>query len=232
MTKKFQILIALGLLASTAGLVLLLQHQAELPIVSAETPPATSPAAAAPATTMQPANAPAPALNPPSAEDLAKAAVLDSVLAAHNDNDLRLDRDLKELSEPAKRLFQEKYRSLPAEKRNALGTIVFLLGRNLRTEHDLDFMEKVLASTCRSLQNCDSDPPPGDPANLHSESGMELTLAYPQIMALKGLERILLSGPSHPLFQRSLEMVISATHSPIIKVAQVARSIQSQLPGP
>jgi hypothetical protein len=165
----------------------------------------------------------------PTREDLAKAATLDSVLASHNDNDPRLDSELKELGEPAKALFVQKYESLPAEKRNALGTIIFLLGRNLRTENDLAFFEKVINSTCRSMENCEADPTPGERANLHAEAGMELSLAYPQVMALKGLERVLQDGPGNPLYQHSLELLNSASHSRTAKVAQVAQSILNQI---
>lgn len=152
--------------------------------------------------------------------------VLESILKSGNDNDPRLDSDLKVLSEPAKQSFGKKYESIPAEKRNEKGTIVFLLGRNLQTENDIVFMGKVLREEpCRGLKNCREDMLQGD---AHSESGIEVTLAYPQIMALKALERILSQGRTHPLFTRSMEEVKAATNSPVDIIAKMAKDLEKK----
>jgi len=91
-----------------------------------------------------------------------------------------LDRDFKGLSAAEKRAFREKYRSLPREKVNERGTIVYLLGKNLSEAADWAFMKRVVSEPpCFSLADCSKKsadaPSPGD----------EVTLAYPQLVALE-----------------------------------------------
>src|SRR5581483_1385533 len=137
-------------------------------------PAASSAQPAAPAT---PAGAPAAAQ---SHEAAAKLRELEAILASRNDNDPRLDKDFNALSPEAKRLFRRKYAELPREARNDLGTIVYLLGKNLKTEEDWAFLREVAAEPpCRSLSSCDQ---PSDGAG---EPGDPVTLAYPALVALK-----------------------------------------------
>lgn len=165
-----------------------------------------------------------PVMSEPSASEEKQVEVLESVLQARNDNDPRLDTDLKVLSEGSKKAFVKKYDSLAAEKRNERGTIVFLLGRNLQTEADIVFMGKVLREEpCRDLNNCRGDPQRGDS---HNEIGIDVTLAYPQIVALKSLERILAQGEAQPLYRRSMDEVKAATNSPVEKVANLAKNLE------
>jgi hypothetical protein len=160
-------------------------------------------------------------------QDRTQADTLESVLEAHNDNDMRLDTDLKVLSAGAKELFRQKYEKISAEKRNERGTVIFLLGRNITHELDLAFMSKVLAEPpCRSMQNCASDPPHS--SDIHGDNGVDVTLAYPQLQALKSLERVLEAGKTGPLYEHALEEVHRATQSPVKKVADMARSIESK----
>jgi len=162
-----------------------------------------------------------------SEHDRAQSAVLENILASHNDNDMRLDTELKVLDTGAKKLFQQKYEQIPAEKRNERGTVIFLLGRNLAHESDIAFLSKVLAEPpCRSMQNCASDPPHS--GDVHGDNGVEVTLAYPQIVALKSLERVLESGNKNPLFEQAMDTVHKATQSPVAKVAIMARAIEAK----
>jgi len=73
-----------------------------------------------------------------------QARILDQILSSKNDDDPRLDTDLKLLSEETKTVFRAKYRAMPPEKHNERGTIVFLLGRNLKTAQDYLFFKEVL----------------------------------------------------------------------------------------
>ncbi|MGZ3685662.1 MAG: hypothetical protein ACXVB9_11465 [Bdellovibrionota bacterium] len=159
--------------------------------------------------------------------DRAQVTTLENVLASHNDNDMRLDTELKVLDEGAKKLFQQKYEQISPEKRNQRGTVVFLLGRNLTHESDIAFMGKVLAEPpCRSMQNCASDPPHS--GDVHGDNAVEASLAYPQLVALKSLERVLESGNSNPRFQQCMETVHKATQSPVAIVANLARVIEAK----
>ena len=119
-----------------------------------------------------------------------KGAILDSILASKNDNDPRLDTDFKKLTRADKKFFKKKYASLPMEKRNERGTIVFLLGREAREAADFLFLKDVLAEKpCLSLSDCTVEYKPGD--HPHSETSIEISLAYPQIVALKQAARAL-----------------------------------------
>jgi hypothetical protein len=151
------------------------------------------------------------------------------VLESRNDNDQRLDKDLKVLSAGAKQLLRQRYEEFPPEGRNERGTIVFLVGRNLTEKSDIEFMEKVLSEApCRSMQNCKEDSPRSQGADAHSETGIEVSLNYPQIVALKSLERILELGESDPLYQYAWEEILRARQSPIPKVAEMARDIEAK----
>jgi hypothetical protein len=139
---------------------------------------------------------PTEAASPPSVteQDRAQLQMLRSVLQSRNDNDPRLDSELRQLSPGARALFREEYRRVPAESRNERGTIVFLLGRNLETEEDFRFLQTVLSEPqCLSLTHCNSAPPRGDADDQeHHHSSLDATtLSYPQLVALKSLARLL-----------------------------------------
>ena len=111
--------------------------------------------------------------------------VLDQILASRNDNDPRMDSELRTLDEATKDLFREKYQALALEKRNDRGTIVFLLGRNLKTEKDYAFFCDVLREApCFNLADCRGNAPNISGADYHHDSGEQVTLAYPQYVAL------------------------------------------------
>lgn len=123
----------------------------------------------------------------PTAEDRRKVQVLDEILKSKNDNDPRLDTELKDLSPAAKRLMREKYAEIAPEKRNERGTIVFLLGRN-PTAEDFAFLKQVLSEQpCLGLEDCNKEMPAG--SDTHSEMGLGVTLNYPQMMALYSAEQ-------------------------------------------
>jgi hypothetical protein len=135
--------------------------------------------ASAPATfaASRPAQAPKPA------ESLAE---LDAILGSGDDSDPRLDSDFNALSPEAKRLFRQRYSQAPAEERNARGTIVLLLGGNIDSPEDWAFLRSVLSEPpCQSLQDCARAAPA---SAKHQEGSMKVTLAYPQLVALKQVE--------------------------------------------
>jgi hypothetical protein len=119
----------------------------------------------------------------------AKLKELEEILASKNDNDPRLDGDFNELSPEAKRLFRKKYAEIPVEKRNERGTVVYLLGRNLRAPEDWKFLRDVaLEPPCLSLSDCSKRPAPGSD---EEATGDEVTLAYPSLVALRQARRAL-----------------------------------------
>lgn len=112
-----------------------------------------------------------------------KLAEIEDILRSKNDNDPRLDRDFNDLSPAAKRLFRKKYAEIAPEKRNQRGTIVYLLGKNLKTAKDWAFLRQVaLEPPCLSLSDCSKKPAPGSD---EEATGDEVTLAYPSLVALR-----------------------------------------------
>ena len=118
-----------------------------------------------------------------------KAKVLDQVLKAHNDNDPRLDRELRTLNEDDKQAFRTRYESMPAEMLNERGTIVFLLGRNITTQQDFDFLARVVSEPpCQSLTNCKASAEESAKHDHHAGIN-QITLNYPQLNALQALSK-------------------------------------------
>lgn len=110
-----------------------------------------------------------------------KLAALESILAAKDDNDPRLDTAFEDLSEAAKKAFRRRYAELAPESFNERGTIVYVLGRNMRTLADWEFFHAVVAEPpCLSLSDC---------ARADGVPGNEVTLAYPALVALKRAQR-------------------------------------------
>ncbi len=161
-------------------------------------------------------------------ETSAKLAVLEEILDSKNDNDPRLDRDFNGLSPETKRLFRKKYRGLKPELRNEQGAIVHLLGKNLKSAEDWAFLREVAgAPPCLSLADCSKEmPSTGD----HRELGMEITLAYPSMVALNIAERVLDEAGSagektSPAFQEAVGVINAAKNSDIPVVSKKAEEL-------
>lgn len=128
----------------------------------------------------------AAAASPPtvvSGRPKSKLVELEEILRARNDNDPRLDHDFNDLSSGDKRALRKKYSAISPEKRNERGTVVYLLGRNLKSSEDWAFFRKVaLERPCLSLSDCSRKPAPGSD---EEAAGDEVTLAYPSLVALR-----------------------------------------------
>lgn len=121
--------------------------------------------------------------------------LLNEILASRNDNDLRLDTEFRNLTPETKHALQSRYNELAAEDRNGKGTIVFLLGREIRTTEDLNFFNQVLdEKPCLSLQDCSREAAEARGEEHHLETANQVTLAYPQLVALNALEKFLGAG--------------------------------------
>lgn len=146
-----------------------------------------------------------------------KVAALEDILRSRNDNDPRLDRDFDGLSEEAKRLFREKYRALAPERRNERGTIVYLLGKNLRSADDWSFFRAVAAEPpCLSLSDCSTA---SAAAVGGGESGDEVTLAYPSLVALRQAVRAAELGASRSEARKVLEAAKTSKMRAVVRLA-------------
>jgi hypothetical protein len=166
-----------------------------------------------------------------SKEDFAKLEILEEILKTKNDNDPRLDKEFKNLSNGAKELLREKYTALPAEKRNEKGTVVFLLGKNLKEADDFRFLEKVLSEPpCYNLANCkDSGGVSHDSG--HDEMGAAVTLAYPQLVSLKVVERYLADkNPENNRKDLAMRVIESGKTSPVKAVSNLAEKLAVKFP--
>ena len=168
-----------------------------------------------------------------STSDMAKLKTLDEILDSRFDNDPRMDTELKDLSPALKERLRSKYSEIPSEKRNDRGTIVFLLGREINTTKDVEFLQEVLAERpCLGLESCSQDM---RTSGSHAEGGLEVTLAYPQVVALKSMEGFLERADQNGMLRdrtplvgavfRSLE---NGKSSQVPLVSRMARELQER----
>ena len=153
-----------------------------------------------------------------------KVAVLDEVLAARNDNDPRLDLAFRELTPEAKEAFRARYRAMAREKLNERGTIVYLLGREVKTPEDARFLREVaLEPPCGSLRDCRRPATEEDP---EMSAVNDVSLSYPQMMALKSMESYLKRNDRDPEISREfLSAVEKAKASLSAPVSRLARRL-------
>ncbi len=138
-----------------------------------------------------------------------KTNLLIKLLENKNDNDPRYDSELKVLEENDKAEFRKLYHGLKPEKRNERGTIVFLLGRNIQSVNDLEFFREVITEPkCLSMTNCHI-----------SENTDDITLIYPQVMALRMLKT---NASLKPEIQAILRVASTNPDPRISKLARVS----------
>ena len=156
--------------------------------------------------------------------------ILDEIFASKNENDPRIDGELKVLSHAAKIALRKKYASLQLEKRNQRGMIVFLLGRNLTQPDDFEFLKSVVTEpACLDLADCNKSPTSHGPSgNEDHQAGQAATLAYPQLVAVKSVERFLTKKNQFPgeLVEEALDFVKTAQSSASLEVRAAANRIQ------
>jgi hypothetical protein len=178
-----------------------------------------------------PGSTPSPSSLPYSPKTQALLNTLTDILRSRNDNDPRLDRDFRNLTSEDKAALRTKYEQLPAEDRNGKGTIVFLVGREIKEASDLNFIKGVMAEPpCMSLADCKKDTRPANGADTHQDTSIEITLAYPQMVSLYSLESFLSAPDTSPTMrEEALKMVQEAKNSPIAPIRRKAQDIESRL---
>jgi hypothetical protein len=141
---------------------------------------------------------------------------LDAILRAKDDNDPRLDRDFNELSEPTKARLRRRYGELPLEYLNERGTIVYILGRNMRTAADWEFLRDVAAEPpCKSMADCSR-------ADERGGHGNEVTLAYPSLVAVKVAQGAL-AGPHAAAARRVVQEALRSESPAVRSLAERSR---------
>ncbi len=161
--------------------------------------------------------------------------VLNEIFESKNDNDPRMDRLLRDFSEPTKAELRKKYASIRPENRNERGTIVFLIGRELSEGRggtaDLQFMkEALLEKPCLSLVDCSKSPSSETPEEQHLEAIHETTIHYPQLMCLRYFKQALENGNLSPVMREAVIAILEeSTHSPNPRVASEATATLGSL---
>ncbi len=151
--------------------------------------------------------------------------ILREVLLSKNDNDPRLDSELRGLSPELKAELRKGYHDLATEKLNERGTLAFLVGREASNSAELSFLKSVLDEPpCLSLTDCKKSAPVS--ADEDSGLGQNVSLIYPQLVSLQMLGRTLSEDSSSPeLKAKARQLLVQATKSPIAPIAQMAQNI-------
>ncbi|MBK9293786.1 MAG: hypothetical protein IPM57_04965 [Oligoflexia bacterium] len=154
-----------------------------------------------------------------------KLGIFEDIVLSKNDNDPRLDSNLKYLNTEEKQAFMKKYFEQKKESLNERGLIVFLIGRNISSLNDLSFIKNVAQEPeCKSFEHCEKTH--NDPKDEHA--GVDgITLAYPQIVALKAIGNYLKSNPSAQSRAFALEIAATASNSKNSKIKSIAEDILS-----
>lgn len=162
------------------------------------------------------------------AEDQVKWKSFEEILKTKNDNDPRMDTQLKKLSPAVHAALYEKYDQIPAEDRNAKGLVIFLVARDINTIDDIQFMKKLYQeSPCLSLADCKTIGP-DDP---HHSGVNETTLTYPQQSGLYLIEKQLKEKPqllNDAAFRSGvIQILVQAESFPVPAIREKARAIRA-----
>lgn len=162
--------------------------------------------------------------------------ILAEIFKSKNDNDPRMDQDLKNLSEPLKAALRKQYSETKMESRNERGTIAFLIGRELSDGRgsltDVEFLKNVLLEKpCMNLLDCSKPAASVTAEEQHLEGIHETTAHYPQLMDLRYL-KLALNGSNLSPENRAavLAALEAARNSPNARVAQEAQTILDSIP--
>ena len=125
--------------------------------------------------------------------------------------------------------------AMAPEDRNGRGLIVLLIGREIETEADVNFLKEVLKEKpCLSLQDCKIPQSPEALKDAHGSAGVGPTLAYPQLVDLFQIEKFLNenSDPKKAAYKESLIAALKETaNSPDPTLAKKAKEILNGLKG-
>lgn len=154
--------------------------------------------------------------------------IFEDILKTKNDNDSRLDQDLKKTSSRFRKALYEKYTQLPPEDHSRRGLVIYLIGRDASSIEDLQFLKKVYQEPpCLSMADCKSAAVNQDP---HHSSVDQTTLVYEQLSGLYLIERQISQNPNllNDAAARSgfIQILAQAESYPVPAVHEKARAIR------
>lgn len=161
--------------------------------------------------------------------EAAKWMVFEEVLLGKNDNDPRINSELRELSQSTHSALYERYDSIAPENRNGRGLVVFLISRNLKSAVDIDFLKKVYQEQpCLGLDDCKNT----GSADPHFSGLNQTTLNYPQLAGLYQIEQQLHDRPAllaDPVMKDGILFLLKqAENFPVPQVQQKATEIRKR----
>ena len=156
--------------------------------------------------------------------------VFTQILNSRNDNDPRLDTDLKTLSPELHKAMMKEYQALPMEKRNERGLVAYLIARDLQSADDMQFLKSIYdEAPCLSLENCASR----SEVDPHHSGDEQVSQNYPQMAALFQMEKQIQNGNKlfdDPKMKESLQDFLrSASQFSVPMVSKKAESIMGRL---
>lgn len=156
--------------------------------------------------------------------------VFESILKTKNDNDPRLDQDLKKLTPAFRQALYEKYSLLRPEDHNGRGLIVYLIAREISSNDDIQFLKKVYQDPpCLSMADCKSAAGNNDP---HHSAMDQTTLIYEQLSGLYLIDKQLTQNPGllNDATSRSgfIQILAQAESYPIPVIHEKARAIRTK----
>ncbi len=119
--------------------------------------------------------------------------IFQEVIFGRNDNDPRVDQDLRKMSPAMHQALMDAYQKIPLENRNSRGMVAFLIGRDLQTAADAAFLKGIYQEEpCLSMADCSRAEAETDP---HLSGTVQTSLNYPQLAGLYQLEQRLGANP-------------------------------------
>lgn len=150
---------------------------------------------------------------------------IEEIMSAKNDNDSRIDSELKNLSFRLKTFLIQKYKKLKPEMLNEKGFIAFLISREAHTPEDLDLLMTVIEEPpCLSLSDCAVAEKQVDP---HHSGSDNITLQYPQMSTLYQIEQTLKKTNflTPQMKNEYKNFLIKASNHPVETVSNKAKEI-------
>jgi hypothetical protein len=161
--------------------------------------------------------------------DQKKWTLFEEVLNSKNDNDPRVDKELRNLSPEMHQNLRGAYSKLPMENRNGRGFVAFLIARDLKDAQDVQFLKEIYQEApCLSFQSCGQTAAP-DP---HFDDINETSLNYPQLVGLYQIEKQLEARPdllSSPEMKTAFSNLLrEARQFPSSAIQKRAQTIQEK----
>lgn len=147
-----------------------------------------------------------------------------------NDNDQRVDSELKDLSSEMHALIREAYAKTKMENRNGRGFLAFLIARDMKTLEDIKFLGEIYQeSPCLGMNDCTKQ----EDADPHIDSINQTSLNYPQFVTLYQIERRLDAHPEllkDPAFRAEVEGLLrEAKQFPAPEISARVEALQEKL---